>query len=83
MGLTLRDIDDFLEYLCSRSNLAQIYLRWRPVLRDPDDDRILELAVRTQAAIVTFNARHFAETAQFGIRVISPKEMLALTGDHQ
>jgi putative PIN family toxin of toxin-antitoxin system len=45
-GLTLQDIDDFLEYLCSRSKLVQIYFRWRPVLRDPDDDRILELGVR-------------------------------------
>ncbi|MGH9447436.1 MAG: hypothetical protein ACRD3O_17135 [Terriglobia bacterium] len=52
-------------------------------MRDPDDDRILELAVRTQAAIVTFNARDFAEAAQFGIRVISPKEMLDLAGGHQ
>ncbi len=83
MDLTLQDIDDFLEYLCGRSNLVQIYFRWRPVLSDPDDDRILELAVRTQATIVTFNTRHFAEAAQFGIRVISPKEMLALVGGHQ
>jgi putative PIN family toxin of toxin-antitoxin system len=83
MDLTLQDIDDFLDYLCSRSNLVQIYFRWRPALSDPDDDRILELAVRTQAAIVTFNARHFAEAAKFGIRVISPKEMLALVGGHQ
>ncbi len=82
-GLTLQDIDDFLEFLYSRSNLVQIYFRWRPVLPDPDDDRILELAVRTQAAIVTFNIRHFAEAAQFGIRVISPKEVLALVGGHQ
>ena len=83
MGLTLRDIDDFLEYLCSRSQLVQIYFRWRPVLRDPDDDRILELAVRAQAAIVTFNARDFAEAVQFGIRVITPKDMLALAGGYQ
>jgi predicted nucleic acid-binding protein len=78
----LRDIDDFLEYLCSQSKLVQIYFRWRPVLRDPDDDRILELAVRAQATIVTFNVRHFVEAAQFGIRVIGPKEMLALAGGH-
>jgi putative PIN family toxin of toxin-antitoxin system len=83
IDLTLQDIDDFLDYLCSRSNLVQIYFRWRPALSDPDDDRILELAVRAQATIVTFNARHFAEAAKFGIRVISPKEMLTLVGGHQ
>jgi putative PIN family toxin of toxin-antitoxin system len=43
--LTLRDIDDFVEYLCSRSRLVQIYFHWRPALRDPNDDRILEVAV--------------------------------------
>jgi predicted nucleic acid-binding protein len=47
LGLTLVDIDDFTEYLCSRARLVQIYFRWRPMLPDPDDDRILEGAVRT------------------------------------
>ena len=83
MGLTLQDIDDFIEYLCSRSNLVQIYFRWRPALRDPDDDRILEVAVRTQSQVVTFNAKDFAGAERFGIRVISPKEMLTLVGGHK
>jgi putative PIN family toxin of toxin-antitoxin system len=83
IGLALPDIDDFIEYLCSRSRLVQIYFRWRPVLRDPDDDRILEVAVRTQSPVVTFNARDFAGAERFGIRVISPKEMLTLVGGHQ
>jgi predicted nucleic acid-binding protein len=83
MGLTLQDIDDFIEYLCSRSKLVQIYFRWRPALRDPDDDRILEVAVRTQSAVVTFNAKDFAGAERFGIRVISPKEMLTLVGGHK
>jgi putative PIN family toxin of toxin-antitoxin system len=82
-GLTLRDIDDFIEYLCGRSRLVQIYFRWRPTLRDPDDDRILEVAVRTQSAVVTFNARDFAGAERFGIRVISPKEMLTLVRGHE
>jgi predicted nucleic acid-binding protein len=80
VGLTLQDIDDFIEYFCSRAQLVQIYFRWRPVLPNPDDDRILELAVRTHAALVTFNTRDFVGAEQFGIQVISPKEMLALAG---
>jgi hypothetical protein len=47
LGLSLVDIDDFTEYLCSRARLVQIYFRWRPTLPDPGDDRILEVAVRT------------------------------------
>jgi putative PIN family toxin of toxin-antitoxin system len=80
-GLTLGDIDDFVEYLCSQANLVQVYYRWRPALRDPNDDRILEVAVRMQAAIVTFNLKDFAEVERFGIRAIRPKGLLALMGD--
>jgi len=82
-GLTLEDIDDFIEYLCSRLKLVQVYFRWRPALRDPDDDRIVEVAVRTQSAIVTLNARDFGGAERFGIRVISPKEMLTLVRGHK
>ena len=59
LGLTLEDIDDFTEYLCSRALLVQIFFRWRPMLPDPDDDRILEVAVRTGSPIVTFNVKDF------------------------
>lgn len=80
IGLTPQDIDDFIEYLCSRSRLVQIYFRWRPTLPDPNDDRILEVAVRTGSPVVTFNTKDFAGAERFGIRVISPKELLTLIG---
>jgi putative PIN family toxin of toxin-antitoxin system len=82
-ALSLGDIDDFLEYLYSRSSLVQIYFRWRPALRDPNDDRILEVAVRAKCPIVTFNARDFAVSERFGIRVMTPKEVLTLIGGHR
>ena len=82
-ALSLGDIDDFLEYLYSRSSLVQIYFRWRPALRDPNDDRILEVAVRAKCPIVTFNARDFAGSERFGIRVMTPKEVLTLIGGHR
>ena len=59
LGLSLVDIDDFTEYLCSRARLVQIYFRWRPMLPDPGDDRILEVAVRTGSPIVTLNVGDF------------------------
>jgi predicted nucleic acid-binding protein len=52
-------------------------------LRDPDDDRILEVAVRAQSAVVTFNVKDFAGAEQFGIRTISPKEMLIAVGGYR
>ena len=29
LGLSPGDVDDFIEYLCSRARLVQIYFRWR------------------------------------------------------
>jgi predicted nucleic acid-binding protein len=77
-GLDSDALDGFLDYLFLRSNLVPVFFRWRPVLKDPDDDRVLEVAVRTQATIVTFNKADFAGAAAFGLRVTSPAEFLAI-----
>ena len=82
-GMSLTDIDDFIEYFCSRARLVQIYFRWRPILPDPDDDRILEVAVRTGAPIVTFNVRDFRGAKRFGIRTMSPGELLDILGENR
>jgi putative PIN family toxin of toxin-antitoxin system len=52
--------------------------RWRPQLRDPDDEMVLEAAANGGAsAIVTFNRKDFAPAAaQFGLKVLLPKEAL-------
>jgi predicted nucleic acid-binding protein len=44
--ITELEIDDFLDYIFRTSNLIQFVLRQRPSLRDPDDERILEVAVQ-------------------------------------
>jgi predicted nucleic acid-binding protein len=82
-GMSLGDIDDFIEYLFNRARLVQIYFRWRPMLPDPDDDRILEVAVRTGSPIVTFNVRDFRGSESLGIRTMSPGELLAVLGDRR
>jgi hypothetical protein len=50
------------------------------MLPDPDDDRILEVAVRTGSPIVTFNVRDFRGADRFGIRTMSPAELLGVIG---
>jgi len=82
-GVSLDHVDDFTEYLCGRARLVQIYFRWLPMLPDPDDDRILEVAVRTGSPIVTFNVRDFRGSESLGIRTISPGELLAILGDQR
>ena len=76
--LRTEDVDDFVEYFCSRAKLVQIYFRWRPILSDPDDDRIPEVAVRNRSPIVTFNAKDFDGSETLGVRILSPAELLAI-----
>jgi len=51
---------------------------WRPQLRDPGDEMVLEAAVNGRAdAIVTFNHRDFGQAPQrFGLRVLLPRQAL-------
>jgi hypothetical protein len=47
---------------------------WRPMLKDPADEMVLETAVNGSAdCLVTFNLRHLGAAAEeFGIRVAPP-----------
>ena len=50
---------------------------WRPQLRDPNDELVLEAAINGHARmLVTFNLRDFAGASRFGIEVVLPREAL-------
>ena len=72
-------IEPVLDYLCQVADLREIYFLWRPFLRDPGDEMVLEVAVGAQASrIVTHNVRDFEGVeAKFGIRVVTPGEFLS------
>lgn len=60
MGLSAQDVNDIIDYLCAVGHCRQIYFLWRPFLKDPKDDMVLELAVEAQCQyIITFNQRDF------------------------
>ena len=77
-GLDLRDIDRFLAALASACEAVEVSFQWRPQLRDPNDEMVLEAAVNGRAdALVTHNVRDFAIGAEkFGLRVLRPGELL-------
>lgn len=82
LGSTHADVDVVLDFLCSVAHHRQVFFLWRPFLRDPNDDMVLEVAVEAQCAyIVTFNLRHFVGIEQFGLQAISTGQFLALLGD--
>ena len=74
-------IEDILNYLCMVSTHYEIYYLWRPILKDPKDDMILELAVTAQCKyIVTYNIKDFKGIENFGIKPLSAKDFLRTIG---
>ncbi len=69
-------VDSVLDYLCRAGKQQELFYFWRPVLKDPDDDFILELAVASGAVIITHNVKDFAAASAYDIRVLTPKEYL-------
>ena len=81
LNLSAVDVDDVLDFICSVSDQREVYFLWRPVLRDPGDEFVLELAVEAECQfIVTHNTRDFAGAERFGIRVVTPREFLQQSG---
>ena len=79
LGLTHADVDAVVDFVCTQAHHQKIFYLWRPFLRDPNDDMVLEVAVEAQCSyIVTFNTRDFAGIEQFGLQTLTPGEFLAL-----
>jgi putative PIN family toxin of toxin-antitoxin system len=81
LGLTKIDIDNFINYICSDSEHTKIYYLWRPFLKDPYDDHLLEVAVASESKyIITFNIKDFIKIEQFGIKALKPKDFIRIIG---
>jgi predicted nucleic acid-binding protein len=76
-GLSASEAGIYVDGLIALAEPVRSFFRWRPQLRDPGDELVLEAAVNGQAdAIVTFNESHLREARSFGIAVIRPAEAL-------
>lgn len=79
LGLTYADVDTVVDFVCRQAHHRTIFYLWRPFLRDPNDDMVLEVAVEAQCEyIVTFNTRDFAGVERFGLRTVTPGAFLAV-----
>lgn len=77
-GMRPQHIDDFLDYLLQRAQLEPSIGRLRPVLHEPDDERILELAAQCGAIIVTYNVHDFEGAGRVRVKVKTPAEVLTI-----
>lgn len=79
-GLQAQEVADFLDALAALMVPVNIHYLWRPQVRDPADEMVLEAAVNAMAdLIVSFNVKDFGEAPQrFGLNILLPREALAL-----
>jgi len=79
--LSSQDIDSILEYFLGKSSIRKIFFLWRPCLKDPKGDLVLEVAVESQSEyIITFNTKDFKGCSKFGIAVVTPQEFITMRG---
>jgi putative PIN family toxin of toxin-antitoxin system len=77
LGLLVEDVTGLIDYLCGIGRRQAIHFLWRPALRDPADEFVLELAVAAECdAVVTHNVRDFAGVQTFGIQIITPGDFV-------
>lgn len=77
-GLSQEAVERLLDAVAQAAEPVRLAFLWRPTLRDPDDDMVIETAANGHAdAIVTFNRRDFAGPAErFGLDIWLPGEAL-------
>jgi predicted nucleic acid-binding protein len=77
-GMTVEEVGCFLDGLAALLSPVVPYFLWCPLLRDLDDEMVLDVAVNGRAdAIVTFNVQDFLpEAKQFQLEILTPREAL-------
>jgi len=80
--LSREEVNDLIDFYCAVAVQHEIFFLWRPFLRDPKDEMVLELAVKAGCqSIITYNIRDFAGVEQFGLNLLEPSEFLRLIGE--
>ena len=77
IGVTAEEMNEVLDTLASVVEPVTLRFYWRPQLKDPDDEMVLETAVNGGAdRIATFNTKHLAAAARtFGIWAARPRSI--------
>lgn len=77
LPLSVAAIDAVLDMVCAVAIQQDVHFLWRPQLRDPSDELVLEAAVNASADfLVTHNLRDFAAADRFAVQVVTPDQFL-------
>ena len=72
-GLDIEKFEVILSALAKQLVPIHNHFSWRPVLKDPKDEMVLEAAINGSAkTIVTFNLRDFKGAETLGVEVMQP-----------
>jgi putative PIN family toxin of toxin-antitoxin system len=74
-GLNERQVDIFVSAVIAMAEPVEAHFLWRPQLRDPNDEMVLEVAVNGRAdALVTFNLRDYGDApSRFDVDLLLPR----------
>lgn len=77
-GLSRPEAVIFVDAVIAMAEPVETHYRWRPQLRDPADEMVLEAAINGEADVLaTFNQRDFGDVPrQFGIEVLLPRDVI-------
>lgn len=75
-GLSTRQVDGFLAALARAVEPVTIHMAWRPQLREPWDEMVLEAAIKGRAdAIVTLDMKDFIPAGRFWVSIVRPADL--------
>jgi putative PIN family toxin of toxin-antitoxin system len=79
LSLSLADVDNLLNAICARGEEWSLTHNWEPILHDPDDEPLVQLAQESGAlVIITHNTRHLQPAVALGIQILKPTEFLLI-----
>ena len=78
IGATAAEVRAALDDIAALADEALGHFRWRPQLRDADDELVLDAAVNGRAQVlISFNRRDFgAVPSRFGVLLCTPGQFL-------